>query len=344
MYRIDLEPHEVRQVEELIDGVMLRYKSVEDPDFLDEVNVIAHELPRRLRHTLHRFKHFEDCYGTCVVGGLPVDDGQIGPTPQHWRYRPEVSPTLREEIFFVLCSSILGDAIAWSTQQDGYLMHEVAPIKEHETDQLGFSSQQYLEWHTEDAFHPYRADYLGLMCFRNPTGTSTTVGSVTDLDLEDPKFDHLFDSHFTIKPDESHLEKNRALHKVTLAATAQPNGNPDYDEINLMNERPDTIAVLFGDRKSPYMRLDPYFMGEVASDSAREALDELIEQIESNLKEFVLKPGEIFFADNYRVVHGRTPFKAKYDGRDRWLKRLNIVRDLRKSRDKRARPNCRKIS
>jgi len=35
-------------------------------------------------------------------------------------------------------------------------------------------------------------------------------------------------------------------------------------------------------------------------------------------------------------VHGRKPFTARFDGTDRWLKRVCITRDLRKSRDARA--------
>ncbi|HYG65572.1 MAG TPA: arginine beta-hydroxylase, Fe(II)/alpha-ketoglutarate-dependent, partial [Thermoanaerobaculia bacterium] len=50
------------------------------------------------------------------------------------------------------------------------------------------------------------------------------------------------------------------------------------------------------------------------------------------LKDVVLEPGEICFIDNFKAVHGRRAFRARYDGEDRWLKRVNIVRDLRKSR------------
>ena len=45
--------------------------------------------------------------------------------------------------------------------------------------------------------------------------------------------------------------------------------------------------------------------------------------------------GDFAFIDNYQAVHGRKPFRARYDGRDRWLKRINVVRDLRKSRESR---------
>jgi hypothetical protein len=36
--------------------------------------------------------------------------------------------------------------------------------------------------------------------------------------------------------------------------------------------------------------------------------------------------------DNRNVVHGRRPFRAGFDGSDRWLKRVNVVRDLRRTR------------
>ncbi|MBP2478023.1 putative NAD(P)/FAD-binding protein YdhS [Crossiella equi] len=34
---------------------------------------------------------------------------------------------------------------------------------------------------------------------------------------------------------------------------------------------------------------------------------------------------------NKRAVHGRRPFTARYDGTDRWLRRINITADLRRS-------------
>lgn len=86
---------------------------------------------------------------------------------------------------------------------------------------------------------------------------------------------------------------------------------------------------------APYCRLDPYFMDPPEDPAAREALDRLIRLINSHLEEVVLEPGEFCFIDNFKAVHGRRPFKARYDGQDRWLKRVNITRDLRRSRGSR---------
>src|SRR5437660_481389 len=85
----------------------------------------------------------------------------------------------------------------------------------------------------------------------------------------------------------------------------------------------------------PYLRLDPYFMERPRDDEARHALDTLVAAIDRELTGVALRPGELCFIDNFKAVHGRQPFHASYDGRDRWMKRLNIVRDVRKSRDAR---------
>ena len=50
------------------------------------------------------------------------------------------------------------------------------------------------------------------------------------------------------------------------------------------------------------------------------------------MKDVRLQPGDVAFIDSYRAAHGRKSFRARYDGTDRWLKQLNITRNLRGSR------------
>ena len=83
------------------------------------------------------------------------------------------------------------------------------------------------------------------------------------------------------------------------------------------------------------------FMDPPENPEARAALDRLIRLIGSRLEEMVLDPGEFCFIDNFKAVHGRRSFKARFDGTDRWLKRVNIMRDLRRSRGLRARSESR---
>jgi Fe(II)/alpha-ketoglutarate-dependent arginine beta-hydroxylase len=217
------------------------------------------------------------------------------------------------------------------------------PIKGHEQEQLGTGSEVLLTWHTEDAFHPYRADYIGLMCLRNPDHVETTYALLDQLPLDDATVQLLFEPRFLIRPDESHLPKNRSGVQRDLGASAELLRR-SYARIEQMNSAPEKVALFSGDPDTPYARLDPYFMDRVADDpAAMAALDSLVAAIDAQISGIALQPGEIIFIDNYRVVHGRVPFKARYDGTDRWLHRLNIARDLRKSRDARRTAEARII-
>lgn len=103
--------------------------------------------------------------------------------------------------------------------------------------------------------------------------------------------------------------------------------------IDRMNKNPQRVAPLHGDFDSPYLSVDPFYMEVPTHDAqACHAYQALCGALERQLKDIPLSPGEILFIDNCRAVHGRRPFPARYDGTERWLKRVNITRDLRKSR------------
>lgn len=332
-----LSEREINDIKSLTSEIAGHHYSIESSDFLHNASTYAHELPRRVRMFIQDFRHLELPTGVGVISGFPVDDGKIGPTPAHWKFRPEVSPTLHEEILLVMFGSLLGEVIGWATQQNGYIVHDVMPIKENEASQLGTGSQQLLWWHNEDAFHPYRGDYLSLLCLRNPGRVSTTYGCIDMVDLSQKQIEILLQPRFLIRPDESHSEQNRELPEI--AGAPKEMLEYAYHQIHLMNDEPQNLAVLFGSPESPYVRIDPYFMCAADGDiEAQSALDTLVSEMDKNLRDLVLKPGDYLFIDNYRTVHGRKPFRAKYDGSDRWLKRINVTRDLRKSRP--ARMNC----
>ena len=336
MIRLMLEPREIAVIQSLVDEVATRYAFSDSPDLLDAVTVYAQELPRRLRNCINDFRIKEPDCAICVISGYPIGHSKVGRTPEHWKLREGRSPAFEEEVYLMLCGSLLGDCIAWATQQDGHVVHDIFPIKGLEHEQLGTGSEELLWWHTEDAFHPLRGDYLGMMCLRNPDRVPTTFAPLTGIRLAPEQWQLLFEPHFTIRPDESHLLKNRGNPGDSEVAES-------YQQIEVMNTRSDKIAVLYGDSDAPYVRIDPYFMDPADDPAAQEALDALIKAIEARLADVVLESGDLCFIDNFQGVHGRKPFKARYDGNDRWLKRINITRDLRKSRAARRAANSRII-
>ena len=314
MHRLALREEELGEIRLLVREVASRHNAVEGAGFLDNVSTYAQELPRRLRAFLNTFRLTEPS-GVCLISGYPVDDAKVGKTPSHWRKKPDASYTMEEEIFLNLCGALLGDAIAWSHQRDGIICQDLVPIEGHANKMIGSGSEQELVWHTEDARYSYRGDYIGLMCLRNPDAVPTTFASIDDVQLDLDRVEVLFEPHFIFYPDPSH---------------------PTDSEW-------EKGSVLFGDIDSPYIRFDPYSMGQPETEEARLAMDQLIQAIDENLTGVSLLPGECLFIDNYKAVHGRSSFKARFDGTDRWLKRITVARDLRKSRGARNAPASRVI-
>ena len=327
MSRFALVDEEIRALQGLIAQITATYESSEDPGFLLDASVLAHEMPRRLRASLNHFRLAEPDRALLVISGYPVDDTVIGATPGHWlRSADTRSPALEYEILFVLASALLGDCIGWSTQQGGRIVHDVLPIRGMENEQIGVGSEQTIWWHTEDAFHPLAGDYVGMMCLRNLDRVPTTFASLEEVQLDREDWEALFEPLYTIQPDHSHRQ--------AASATAAGDGNlaEVYHRIEEMQRQPDKVAILSGDRRSPYIRIDPYFMDPPEDPRARKAFAALTQAIDGQLRDLVLESGDICFIDNFKAVHGRRAFKARYDGHDRWLKRINITRDLRKSR------------
>jgi hypothetical protein len=314
VHRFELINEEVGAILPLVREVASQHSSAEDSDFLNGVSTYAQELPRRLRRFLNAFRLTEPS-GVCVVSGYPVDDSKIGKTPAHWRKGPDVSSTTEEEVFLSLCGALLGDAVAWAHQRDGLICQDLVPVEAHKEQMLGSGSELDLVWHTEDARYSYRGDYIGLMCLRNPDAVPTTFASIDEIKLDPDKVKVLFEPRFVFRPDPSHP-----------ADTGR-----------------ERAPVLFGDPESPYIRFDPYSMDLPETQETRSAMDSLIRAIDDNMTGVALLPGECLIIDNYKAVHGRSSFKARFDGTDRWLKRINIARDLRKSRAIRKAPASRMI-
>ncbi|MFD3544614.1 arginine beta-hydroxylase, Fe(II)/alpha-ketoglutarate-dependent [Streptomyces sp. NPDC058655] len=323
-----LTPDEAAATAALTQELTRAHPSFGDPALLRDLPQLAARLPLGTQRFLREFK-LADRRGHAVVRGHRFDPERIGPTPAHWRGRSRPGPEFAEELLLMLYGALLGEPFGWATQQDGHLVHDIFPIREHENDQLGMGSRELLTWHTEDAFHPYRSDYLILGALRNPDHVPTTVGELDLSSLSSEDIDLLFEPRYHIAPDESHLPKNNTIGSAEEAArfaTIQ----------KMIDERP-LGPLLYGSRVDPYMRLDPYFTSVPEDDlDARRAYDALCKVIDSGMREVVADEGDVLFIDNHRAVHGRPPFTARYDGTDRWLKRVCVTTDLRRSREMRA--------
>jgi L-asparagine oxygenase len=332
MHQMRLDDEEIAAILPLVDGLGAECRSIEDEWLIANAPLFAHELPRRLRAFVEQYR-VEEPSALCVISGFPVDGDAIGETPGHWNQVGQDTPTMRQEIFFLLCGVLLGDVFAWATQQDGRIMHDVLPIKAHRDEQLGTGSETLLWWHTEDTFSPFKGDYVALMCLRNPDHVVTHICDADRIEWSSVDADLLFEPEYPIRPDDSHLPKIGVGGRQTNDPVTERLLQAACRRITDLYENPRKKPVLYGDKNRPYMSLDPYYMLPDQMDPGpRAAFDAFTKAIDAALTGIVLRPGDIAFIDNFRAVHGREPFTARYDGTDRWLKRLNITRNLRTSR------------
>src|SRR5690348_9042246 len=135
MDTLRLDRQELQQVNRLLDEHAADLWPLDTEESLHRAGVLAHRLPERVAERLDAFR-LEQLSVVLWFSGYEVDEDRLGPTPGHWRDRPEHWPAHREELLLVMLGSLIGHPFAWATQQDGRLIHDVVPIKGHEHEQL----------------------------------------------------------------------------------------------------------------------------------------------------------------------------------------------------------------
>ncbi|MGW7197583.1 guanitoxin biosynthesis L-enduracididine beta-hydroxylase GntD [Streptomyces chryseus] len=295
---------------------------------LERMALLAHEVPASIRANLTRFRLTGRPYGGMIVSNLPIDEAAAGPTPTAYTDEPASREAARAGALLLLLGSLMGDPVSYLTQQRGRMVLDLFPIEGHEHQQLGSSSTVNLEWHNEDAFHPLRADWIMLLGLRNHDKVPTTFAPVQDIELSDAAREILFQERFVILPDESHTAQFNA---ATTGVEGSDWVARAFEQIARMNEEPRRTAVLSGDPEAPHIRIDPAFMPRDLEPEAAAALQEIISGVDRGLRDVALGPGEMLIVDNKRAVHGRKPFTARYDGTDRWIRRINVMADLRRA-------------
>ncbi|MGW4698880.1 TauD/TfdA family dioxygenase [Streptomyces sp. NPDC004285] len=262
----------------------------------------------RLAATIgHALRPVDTADGLFVLRGLRPDDGELGPTPGHWSSVGESGALW--DVVLLLVSALMGTPIAWDGQQDGRFVHNIVPSPGHENEQTGASSDVLLTPHTEDAFHPGRAHLLLLACMRNHDDIATTAASIRRTRLTDEDVAQLKRRVVPILPDDA------------------------YEQAQRFAGRPAPVPTLFDGGDGLTLRFDPaYTPLDEADDAWRAAYGRLEDELARVSVAVSLQPGDVLVVDNDVVVHGRVPFRARYDGTDRWLKRASVRVEGRPSR------------
>ncbi|WP_088889847.1 TauD/TfdA family dioxygenase [Leptolyngbya ohadii] len=298
-----LNQHELKDVNHLLNQILGDTEEIGLEELLSKCFVLSHRLPERIKQFVYDFKTTEHSPGILIRHPEPPFDVAFTPEFLVTHRRETVT---RDEVLHILYATLVGYVIAWNSIQNGNLVNHVLPIRSHENKLLSSGSANKFELHTEDAFHPYAEEFLSLLCMRNPYKVSTDIAFLGDVELPEDVKELLFQPQFVIGANLAHT----------------------------VNQPKDRRSILFGNRESPYFRLNLNMLNmDLLEQSAKDALDFFINGLKEVEQSVVLGAGDVLFLDNFRTAHGRPPYLPAYDGSDRWLKRLYITTDLRKSRD-----------
>lgn len=232
-----------------------------------------------------------------------VEIGNVPRTPAQPYFNSPHLETARKTL--LLNALNLGYPISFAQEQSGALIQNILPVHKTEYEQISTSSKVQLALHTETAFHPYKPDYVMLLCLRGDPNAVTTYANVEDiLNLLDKQvINYLQDRAYTTGVDKSFRLPNKKYREVVIPILRKIDNNEYkliYDE-DLM--KPMNIL-------------------------ASMAMDKLAEAISKCVREVVLKTGDLLIIDNNKTIHGRKPFQARYDGTDRWVQRMLIRKEL----------------
>lgn len=236
-----------------------------------------------------------------------LDIGDIPPTPNSLLDIPE---TPKAESLILEHARKIGHPVGYLQEQNGLIVQNIFPIKKTAEQQISSSSKTTLELHTETAFHPHLPDYLLLLCLRGDENAGTTYANLSDI---------LKDVHIGVV---NILKKD--LFETSVDESFRTNGEENSTV---------RMPVISYDLNRKYiMKYDRAVMNGITTE-AQMALNVFNKAVEKNKQTIFLKTGDLMIIDNSITVHGRTSFNAKYDGTDRWLKRVVVRKKINSIKD-----------
>lgn len=293
---IDLSEEEIDALLNL--GYNLTISPSDQPEeYCKKSKDLSSDLPIRIRNILQKFAQHGSPTGFLLIQNIPTDRFFIPSTPSN-NDSKSGEKTVLSCIQSILLHSI-SEMIAYEAEGFGRLFQDVVPSKNMEQFQTSLSSGVELELHTEQAFSKLRPDILSLACLRGDLSAFTYLlpvqSIIENMDVEEVKI------------------LQQPLWKIGVDLSFKLNGN-EFLEGDIRGPFP----ILQGNMEDPQLVFDQDLTIGI-TEEAENLKNKIIQLYYKHRIHHNLKPGEILFIDNQRAVHGRSSFRPRYDGLDRFL-------------------------
>ncbi|MGW5496079.1 TauD/TfdA family dioxygenase [Streptomyces olivaceoviridis] len=280
---------------------------VDDPAWVADARRAWEETPGRLRGLVREFRRDSGADGRLLLTGLPIRPERLPGTPTVMG-SAQRTPALPAALLMLIAHG-LGDPASFAAEKNGALVQDVVPVPGQEEFQ-GNAGSVELTFHTENAFHPHRPDYVLLLCLRT---------------------DHEGQAELRTCCSRRLLPR---LTDRTREALARPEFVTDPPPSFGGGGTGSLHGILTGDPEDPDLCYDESAT-RALTPAGRAALQELSAVIRTSYDGIRLRAGDLAVVDNRVTLHGRSSFVPRFDGGDRWLQRTFAFTDLRRSRDHR---------
>ena len=271
--------------------------------FLKNAKSLSSELPKSMQIFLKNFMNENLFDDVAIIKNLPYDKEIETPDDN--------SHFIGEKTILSRCQTIInefiGEMVSYEGEAHGRLFQDMVPNKQLMTTQTSLGSKIELELHTEQAFSELRPDFLCLSCLKGDTQAKTY-------------YLHVRDIINNLSNEEVELLKQK-LWKIGVDLSFAMNGcsNDIRGPLSILTEK----DLLF----------DQDLMIGI-NDKSKTIIDKIIDIYYKFRKFHVLIPGDCLIINNRRLVHGRSSFKPKFDGTDRFVIRSFILNNIEKVKNK----------
>lgn len=271
----------------------------QSPEFIRAAGHFGRLLPAEVHDALIDLAESPPPAGGLLMRGVPV--GRVPATPPTpW------TPVDKDRVSDFALMSIarrLGHPMGYTAESRGALTPSIVPTTTDRDHQISTSSDVDLLFHTEGSYAFHRPRYLVLLCLRGDREAATTLAPVASI-----------------------VEK---LDGATRSVLAQPRFRIAVDEMYVPEgEDPWTppLVALTDDPAHPRLVFDADLMVGM-DDEASQALEMLCAAAASSRIDVFLETGDALVVDNHIAAHGRSKYRPRFDGTDRWLQRCFVMAD-----------------
>ncbi|MGW5059450.1 TauD/TfdA family dioxygenase [Streptomyces sp. NPDC004096] len=305
---LDLTASESAEICRVSEDLRSMSSEIDDDAWVAAARTAWEMMPASVRVRVREFRRASGPTGVLVVRGLPVDESRLPPTPMVADSVQRATSGPAAQLMAFACG--LGEPMAFRAEKSGALVQDVVPVPGQEQVQGNVGSVE-LMMHNENAFHRHRPDYVLLMCLR---ADHERVAGLSTASIREAL-------HLLPEDVRARLARPEYTTQAPPSFGAGEEAAPDH-------------PVLHGDPLDCDIRVDfAATTGRTAQAGA--ALTALSAALASVHRTLRMLPGDLAVVDNRVCLHGRTSFRPRYDGGDRWLQRTFVQADLRTSRDHR---------